>query len=151
MQVHADFIPFGKVTGYESFGQQGFQALLQEAPQGPRPVDRIITLPGDPLHGGVRYGEFYLACVQALLQVGQKQSHDLLDFIQGEGLEEKGVIDPVEKLRTEKAAQFGEDGFPHGFGYDSAMDAIHEPMASQVGGHDDDGVLEVHRPPPERR
>ena len=85
---------------------------------------------------------------------GDVQAHDLFDLAAAEGVEHENVVDAVDKLRPQ-ARQRGAGGRKAGRG-----ESCHELLArvfavvalrcilgrEEVGGHDDDGVLEVDRP-----
>src|SRR5690606_41234822 len=84
----------------------------------------------------------------ASAQVGEEQTDELLDLVRGERLEEDDVVDAVQELRPEVAAQFGEHRVARAR-LDMALtvDALQQDRRADVAGHDDDRVLEVDRAP----
>ena len=69
------------------------------------------------------------------------------DVILGQRLVEHNLVQPVEELGPEGMAEQVVDGILGLLG-DVAVgvDAVQQVLGAQVGGQNDDGVLEIHRP-----
>ncbi len=61
-------------------------------------------------------------------------------------LEQDRLVDAVEELRPERLPQISHDAFAHGFRDRVAGHAFEQMARTDVRGHDDDRVLEIHRP-----
>ena len=67
------------------------------------------------------------------------------DVVLGEGLVEHNLVQPVEELGPEGVVQQIVDGiFRLGGDVALLIDAVQQILGPQVGGEDDNGVLEVH-------
>ena len=86
---------------------------------------------------------------------GDVQAHDLFDFAAGERVEHDDVVDAVDKLRpqTGQRRARGRNARSSERSHQLFACALLVPVGfrrvfgrEEVGGHDDDGVLEVHRP-----
>ena len=70
------------------------------------------------------------------------QGNDLPQLFLGEPLEDEDVVHPVQELRLEVEPERLHDPVPQDF----FVADLGDILAADVGGHDDDGVLKVHRP-----
>ena len=67
------------------------------------------------------------------------------DVVLGEGLVEHNLVQPVEELGPEGVVQQIVDGiFRLGGDVALLIDAVQQVLGPQVGGEDDNGVLEIH-------
>ena len=63
----------------------------------------------------------------------------------GERVENDDFVDAIQKFRTERMAQFPQNGFLHlvvGLAFEAAL-VLQDPMAADVGSHDQDRVLDI--------
>ena len=112
---------------------------------------RVESCRGKELDGFIGHLKRYAVIRQHLLDAVDLQAHNLLDLVFIQRLEHDDFIDTVQELRTDGLLQHLHH-FLLGFLYDLVMVPLVNLFklalyvrASQVGGHDDDGVLEVHR------
>ena len=84
---------------------------------------------------------------QPLSQTAKLDVHDLLQMLLRERVENDDLIHAIQKLRPELPPQLLGDGFLHAVITSAAEIAaiIQNPVAADIGGHDDDGVFEIHR------
>ena len=131
------------------------QEVLQGALHGTSTEIGVVALFGEEGHGVVVDAEGDALRFEAARHGGDVQAHDLFDLAAAEGVEHENVVDAVDKLRPQ-ARQRGAGGRKAGRG-ESCHELLARTLAvvvalrrilgrEEVGGHDDDGVLEVHRP-----
>ena len=123
------------------------------AAQGTRAVGIVKALVGDFLDRLVGEADLDAERLQPLGQRVQHQPRDLLDLGLGELIEHDDVVHTVEEFGTEHLLELAE--------YQltdvnillcvvvavkaEGVSVLGDPARADVGGHDDDGVLEVHR------
>ena len=119
---------------------------MEVAFERPGAVDGVVPLAGDVFAGGIGEVEGDAALGETAAQLSEEQVHDLLDLVQRERLEENDLVDPVEEFGPEMAAEFGHHRFA-GLLRDLPLgiEPLHEERGADIGGHDDQGVLEVDR------
>ena len=107
-------------------------------------VNGVVPLAADVFPGGVGKVEGDPALRQPAAQLPEQEVHDLFNLVQSERLEEDDFVDAVEELGTEVAAEFRHDRLA-GLLRDLALgiEPLHQQRRADVGGHDDEGVLEV--------
>ena len=123
---------------------------------GRAPYSRIVAVLGELGQGSVAKFEAEVAVSEALAEVVGHDAHNLLEFVSGEWVEDHDVVDTVQEFRTEGLFEVVHDLALHGFvvhfglgvfivyaGEAQAL-AVHDGLRAEVGGHDDDGVFEVH-------
>ena len=121
--------------------------MLQEPLEGTGTIDRVITAVHDEVLGGIGEPQTQLTIRQTLLQISNQQINDLLGLFLLQGLVEYDLIQPVEELGTELLPQQLFHFSPGGFGDVAILvDAVQDIGRAQVGGEDNDGILEVHCP-----
>ena len=89
---------------------------------------------------------------QAVVELLDVQIHDLAHLRLGELLEDDDVVQTVQELRAELLLQFGADlvlhalvaGLVVGTQVEARVGGLGDVSRTEVGGQDDDGVLEVH-------
>ena len=72
-------------------------------------------------------------------QLFQNQFHNVLDLFRLQGLEGNNVIHTVQEFRTEP----GQQQLTHRFAV-HVIPRFHDPLAADIAGHDDQGILEVY-------
>ena len=91
-------------------------------------------------------GHLELLILQAAVELGHQQIDDVGDVVLGEGLVEHNLVQPVEELGPEGVVQQIVDGiFRLGGDVALLIDAVQQVLGPQVGGEDDNGVLESPR------
>ena len=89
---------------------------------------------------------------QAVVELLDVQIHDLAHLRLGELLEDDDVVQTVQELRAELLLQFGADlvlhalvaGLVVGTQVEARVGGLGDVSRTEVGGQDDDGVLEIH-------
>src|SRR5262245_14587178 len=80
-------------------------AALDEAPQRPRPVDRVVAFAGEEVdHLGIGR-ERDLAVGQAAPELRELEPHDLAERLRRERIEYEDFVDAVQELGAEVTAQ----------------------------------------------
>ena len=142
--VDGDGGTVGDGVGEQGPADAGFELVLQESAQRARPVDGVKAFGSDVLPR--RVGEFQIkaALGQAPVQVFDKQVNDAFDLGQGERFEQHDVVEAVEELWPEVAAQLGHHR-DAGVILDLPIggDALEQVLGAQIARHDNHGVAEV--------
>ena len=115
------------------------------------PVYRIVALFCQPRLGFVADVELDAAFGQPSLHLAHKQVDDALQVLFGQRAKYDDVVDPIQQFRAEGPLQCGLDGSPHLLHTVSpfakkAYALTMEFLCTEVTGHDDHGVPEVHGP-----
>ena len=121
--------------------------MLEIPAQGPGSVHGVVGGVQDQRFGGI--GQLYLETLilQAAVQITQQQVDNAADVFPGQRLVEHDLVQPVEEFGPEGALQkLVHLGAGLGVDFPVRADAVQQVLAAQVGGEDDDGILEVHRP-----
>ena len=100
------------------------QLALDQPLDRPGAVDGVVAVLHHVVLEGAGEGEGDVLVLQLLAQDLHLDAHDLADVVRGQGVEDHDLVDTVEELRPHAQAQL---------------------LLLEVGGHDEDGVLEVHR------
>src|SRR5271166_1238601 len=127
--------------------------LLQGAAQRTRAVAAVAKrLIEDPLARFFGHGDRDGTLRQVLVQLLHHQLHDLDEVLLRQRVEDDDLVETVEEFGVEGALHFAlhhvldlaGDGVFH-LGLETHAGALLQVARTDVGGHDDDGVLEVHR------
>src|SRR5882724_4257350 len=117
--------------------------------EGPGPEDRIVPLLGEELPGLRRDLEPEVAVGEQPLEVAQLELDDSQDVLPAQLMEDDHVVHPIQKLGPEVVPELVAhpllEPVPGGLARLSAR--IHDQLAPDVGGHDDDRIAKVHHPP----
>ncbi len=97
--------PGATLLGDQRPGNAGLQVVLQVALERPGAIDRIVGGLGDEGTGRLGQLQTEFAVQQPLAQLATCRSTTLFDLLQGQRLEQHDIVDPVEKLGAEGAAQ----------------------------------------------
>ena len=116
--------------------------MLDDALERTGPVGRIVAFLGEELLRFVGQRETDVLLIEAFQQALQLDVDDAGDFFVGQSVENDRFVDAVEELRTEVSSQ----RFHHATVAFVDRQILHDELAADVGGHDDDRVLEIHRP-----
>src|SRR5437773_2283035 len=142
-RVDLHLVTLRDLAGQQLDRQHVLDLPLQEPLQGTGPVRGVEPLGGQVLASRVGEAERDLAPLQPALEHTDLDVHDLGDLVPAERLEHDDLVDPVHELGSEGRADLGHHllrpllrGRPR----------VGEQEPSEVGGHDDHGVAEVHRP-----
>ena len=82
-----------------------FHLLLDRSFERPRAIDRIVASLHQMRPRLIRQRELNVAIRQTLAQARELDFHDLLQVLLIEGMEDNDLVDAVEKLRPETAAE----------------------------------------------
>ena len=136
------------LPGQQRACDAGLDLALDEPPQRPRTVHRVVAPARDQLARLIGELERDTALAQAPVDVGDLEVDDPLDLRQRQRLEQHRLVDAVEELRTEVAAQLRHDLVARVVGdVPAGVDAVEQEVRAEVRGHDDHGVAEVDRAP----
>ena len=105
--VHGGGIAGVQLSGHDGPGQHGFQVALHEALQGPCAVDGVKARLGNGVHRGVRQVDVNVLLAEAAAQALRQQEHDAVQLGLFQGLVEHNLVDAVEELGPELAAEQG--------------------------------------------
>ena len=135
-----------QVAGEDGAGNERLGVALQVALERTRAVDRVIPVGDDERLGGVGHLEVQRAVSQAAAKGGDEVVDDVRQVVARERTEHEDLIQTVEELRPESAAQLALHALTRVRG-DLAVraDAVEQVLAAEVRREDDDRVLEVHR------
>ena len=145
--VHGEGVAAAHLIADDLPADESLHRVLHEAAQGPGAEGGVVGAVDDELLGRRGEGHGELLVRQAAVELGHQQVDDVGDVVAGQGLVEHDLVQTVEELRPEGAAEqllhlasgrFGDLAI--------GVDAVQQILGAQVGGEDDDGVLEVHRP-----
>src|SRR5208337_4476994 len=137
----------------ELHGQRVLDEALDGALEGTRAELRVVAFAEEQLVRPGRQFDLNLALRQQVLEITELQFDDLLDVILAQWVEDHNLVHAVQELGTEVFEQRLVDSFLEGFGNSRRFIAavrVHRLVnvsAGDVGGHDDDRVLEVHGAP----
>ena len=121
--------------------------MLEVTAQGTCAIEGIVAVVDDEGLGGLGQLHLQLLVLQAAVQTGQEQVHDGGDVGLGQGLVADHLVQAVQELGPEGLLQQAVDLVPCLLGdLPLVVDALQQVLGAQVGGEDEDGVLEVHRP-----
>ena len=138
----------GQLAGEDGAGDERLDARLQVSAQRPRAVQRVVAAADYQLLCRVRDLELQRAIGQTL---AQRLDHDVDDAAEvrlGERMEHDRLVEAVQELRPERAAQLAHDGVLRALADLAVLaDAVEQVLAAEVRGEDDDGVLEIDRAP----
>mmetsp|Transcript_29892 Transcript_29892/g.66118 ORF Transcript_29892/g.66118 Transcript_29892/m.66118 type:complete len:209 (-) Transcript_29892:2511-3137(-) len=154
--VHHDAVLLLELPLEQGAGEGRLQLALYHALHGASTKHWVVALARQVIHSGLTQDQLHLALRQALHHPACPQPHNVVDLIGLERLKDDELVDAVHKLRLEVAAHLLHDGL-----LDAARPCLLHLLAScsrciggrlrlddlgtaQVGGHDDDGVLEAH-------
>src|ERR1700756_2143295 len=119
---------------------------LEKSLQRPSAVDGIIPLTGDVLLCCFRHLQFEVPLAEPGTQQFELEVNDSFDLRERERLEQNDLVDPIEKLRPEVEPQLTHNLFAYRLGNFTRLARVFdEERAADVGRHNNDGVLEIHR------
>src|ERR1017187_780964 len=135
----------------QRFRERIFDVLLQRATQRARAIAAVAASLLEDVPGGFRQQvELHLLGHQVLVHLLDHQGDDLDQVGVGEGAEQNYFVEAVEEFGVERLLYLGAhhvlDFRRHAFtrgGGKAQVAALLEEAGAQIGGHDDDGVLEI--------
>ena len=135
----------GDLVGDDLPAHQRLHRVLEVAAEGSCAVDGVVGGVDDRVLGGIGQLHGELLVLQAAVQIGHQQIQNAGHVFLGQGLVEDDLIQTVQELGAEGSLQQLMDLIP-GLLADTAvgLDAVQQELTAQIGGQDDDGVLEVH-------
>src|SRR5580704_11785932 len=134
------------LPGTQHLRQWVLHPLLDNAFQRTCAISRIVPLVGEPLPRLGVEAEPDLAVLEQPVQTLELDVDDLAHILATEAMEEDDFIDAVQELGPEMPAHDA-----HHFLLDRlrvlALAQIDEVFGAEVGGHDDEHIAEIDRPP----
>ena len=120
---------------------------------GARTELRVVPLVGYLLHGGIGVGQRDAIGGKGLDHPIELQAYHLRDLLLREGTEDGDLIDTIEELGADPLLEHLHHLRPHladdlvGIRHRHTLEALPDQVTTHIGGHDDDRILEVRRPP----
>ncbi len=154
VEIHEDGVPLFHPGTKNHLGHLVLHVFLERALQRASTKLHVVALVGNELFG--RFGKCYLVTQVAntLVEAHQLQVDDLVDRLPAQLVEHHQVVYPVQELGSERPVQrFLDDaaGILHvahiavGVEPDAATKVL-QLARTDVGSHDQDGVLEIDLP-----
>src|SRR5215218_9313816 len=141
----------GNLAAQDHLAHGVFDHALQHALQGARAEGWIVAFLGEFVEGFVGELDRYVAFDELLAEALYLDLDDVAHVLTLELVEDDDLVDPVEELGTEDLAQLARDTALHLLvGETGVIRAeaqrlgLVDGLRSDVGGHDEDHVLEVH-------
>src|SRR5262249_36505503 len=112
-------------------------------------VERFIAFFNQPLLDVVLDFDLHSFLEEAKVKFTQKDVENAIEMRLVQLMKDHDLVDPVEKLRTERPAQFPQHFFllmPLLVAFrtlESKGDSLLDQLSPNIGGHDDDAILEV--------
>ena len=146
LRVHGDGGACGQLAGEDNARDERFHAALEVAAERSRAVQRVEAAVDDESLCGVGDLELERLVGQTLAQAADHDVDYAAEILARERTEHDRFVQTVEKLRTEGAAKLLHDRPLRLLGNAAVGgNTVKQILAAEVGGQDDDGVLEVHR------
>lgn len=124
---------------------QRFHAGLQEALQRACAVNGTIGAFDDQILGAIRDVDGNAATFQSACKVSNQKLNDAVDILLGQGTVENGFVNAVQKFGTEGTLEKLRYGSSCRFrDFSRAVDAVQNEIGAEIGGHDDNGIFEIH-------
>src|SRR5262249_41323847 len=116
--------------------------------QGTRSVIRVVSCSHKMNLGRVGKVDSYVPVFETPSQIFELDLDNLFQMIFRKSMEDDDLVHSIEELRSEMISHLVQDGFLHTVVADAfeSSSIFENPNASDIGGHDDDGVFEIHSP-----
>src|SRR6185369_2867444 len=146
-EIYRDTAPIGDLTRNQLARKRCLDVPLNKTLERPGAIDRVVALAGDVFLGRVAQLQLDAPVRQPGAQQLELEFDDALYLRERQRLEENDVIYAIEELGPKMSAHLGHDLFANVLG-DLARVAriLDEQRAADIRRHDNDGVLEIHRP-----
>src|SRR5216683_7849705 len=136
----------------QRLGERVLYILLQSPAERTRPIIAVRTRFLEyPLTCFRRYDNLHLPVNQRVVQLAHQQIDDAEQIFVAERIENNHFVQPVQELRIERPLYFVHHHIFHallpGFiraGLEAQRGALLQMPRAEIGGHDDDGVPEIH-------
>src|ERR1017187_7806534 len=122
--------------------QRVLDELLDSSLEGSCPIHGVVGLARQPRSYGIRPRELHAARGNELGDVTELQADYLFDVDELEASEDDDVVDPVQELGAEVAAELGLDARLERLVIDALK--LLDDRTADIRRHDDDDVLEIH-------
>mmetsp|Transcript_28368 Transcript_28368/g.74981 ORF Transcript_28368/g.74981 Transcript_28368/m.74981 type:complete len:474 (+) Transcript_28368:94-1515(+) len=136
-------VSVGEVGREQAARDRALEVPLHDALERARAKLRIVSEVGEDAAGSVVDEQLNAARVEPPLQPPDLQPHDVIELPAAERVEDDGFIESVEEFGAVAGAQFVEHSQAHLFLLEGVGTCGGDGRATDVGGEDDDGVLEV--------
>src|SRR5215468_1900800 len=151
LHVHLDARPLRELSAHDRLRHRILDVLLDGAAELTRAVGRVVALLDEEIQRYPRRLELDALVGELGVDAGDHELHDGRDVLARERVEHDDVVDPVDELRPEGALHLVHDLFLHPlvggllpFREEAGGRALADEARAEVGGHDEDGVLEIH-------
>src|SRR5215218_1957643 len=141
----------GNLAAQDHLAHGVFDHALQHALQGARPEGWVVALIGELVQGLVGELDRHVALDELLAEALYLDLDDMAHVLALELVEDDDLVDPVEELGTEDLAQLARDAALHLLvgetalvGAEAQRLGLVDRLRPDVGGHDENDVLEVH-------
>src|SRR5262249_30914318 len=116
--------------------------------QGTRSVIRVVSCSHKMNLGRVGKVDSYVPVFETPSQMFELDIDNLFQMIFRKSMEDDDLVHSIEELGSEMISHLVEDGFLHAVVCDSfkGSSIFENPHASDIGGHDDNGVFEIDGP-----
>src|SRR5262245_22013115 len=149
--IHLEPGSLGHLSADDGLRQRILDELLDGPAQRTGAVGRIEPLLHEELQGGRGWLELDALVGQLCVDAADHEPDDAGDVVLAQAVEDDDVVDAVDELGPEGALQLVQHPLLHllvagrlRLGQESRGDALADEARAQVGGHDQDAVLEVH-------
>jgi hypothetical protein len=139
-------LPVANLATENGASERSFDFTLDGALERTRPICRVVAGAHEVGTRGIGQFNFNVPLGETLAQTRELNLDNLLEVLFRQRVEDDGLVDTIQKLGTEMVTQLLEHGIFHalvGFTIERSLE-FQNAMTSDVGRHDDDGVLEVH-------
>nr|ADI18604.1 hypothetical protein [uncultured Rhodospirillales bacterium HF4000_24M03] len=140
------FIAIGDAAFQDQAGDRILQDALHDPLQRPGAIDGVVPGIAQPRRRRAIEFERDIAAVEQGAQPVELNIDDRFHMRPGQPVEQQDFIQPVEEFRPEGSPHNVHHRLPHGAGI-LALGLIGEDVATQIGGHHDQCILEIDQPP----
>ena len=108
---------------------------------------RVVSLAGDIVDSVVGYTQVHTIGEQHLVYRSNLQAHNITYLLFIKRLEHDNLVNTIQELGTDSLAQHLHNLISGGVLVDTFLLVLTDELASEVGGEDNQGILEINRPP----
>lgn len=143
-EVHAHGLAVPDFAAEELYGEGVHQVALDGSAERARAECGIEAVGGKLEEGLIADIEGHAAFLKPFGKAGNLDADDLLDLFGAERFKDDDFVKAVDELGAEEVLDFFDDRLLDFRPLSVYEESVTIVMASEIAGHDDDGVLEVH-------
>src|SRR5262249_3288798 len=154
VDIHLDASALRDLATHDGFRQRVLDVFLDRTPELTGAVGRAVAVFHQRLLSGLGEHQRDTLLGQLLVDPADHEPNDFFDVRGRERMEDHGLVDPVQELRAEGALELFDHPVLHllvgglvRFLEETRGHPLADQARTQVGRHDQDGVLEVHHVP----